>query len=123
MNLDKDGTYYVTYTCQDGGGNKATPKKRKIVVSKTFQEDWWEGEASIQMTGYTKTTFKAAQQLGFRTALANSLQLPVDEVTITSMTNGKKSNSLVVAFLVKCVQESLIREVNATSSFLYVSWC
>ena len=73
-------------------GQKATPKQRTIVVSlfhflleahplcvsqvdPKYQDDWWEGEASIQMTGYTPKGFGKTEQEQFRTALAASLTI------------------------------------------------
>jgi hypothetical protein len=56
-------------------GRQATPKKRKIVVDSKYRDDWWEGEAKIQMTGYTKATFGKVQQKEFQTALAKALSI------------------------------------------------
>jgi hypothetical protein len=111
VNLAMIGTYHVQYTCTDGSGQKATPKQRTIVVDPKYQDDWWEGEASIQMTGYTPKGFGKTEQDQFRTALAASLTINKKELTITSVSAGKVENSVNIAFKISVVQETLINEI------------
>jgi hypothetical protein len=118
-NLNKAGSYTVTYHCKNTQGLEATPKTRTITVDPKFQEDWWEGEAEIQIGGYDKKSFGKAEEREFRSALAASLNIPEENVEIEEIEEGdaktnkmlKETKSINIHFRIKVVQEALIYEL------------
>ena len=77
VELKTPGTYTVKYSCKNSDGLKASPKSRTVVIDPKYAEDWWEGEANIQIGGYTAKTFGALERKEFVKSLATSLDIPV----------------------------------------------
>jgi len=119
--LGTPGTYKIKYTCTNTNGLKATPKTRTIIVDNSFKEDWWEGEAEIQIGGYDSKGFGAQQRVQFKKALAKALDIPMSNIDIDSVTTGDaKTNKMLnekksvnIHFKIKVVQEALIYELVA----------
>ena len=119
VNLNKAGTYKITYKCKNTQGLEATPKSRTITVDPKFQEDWWEGEAEIQIGGYNKASFGKREESEFRSALAAALNIPEENVEIEEIEEGdektnkmlKETKSINIHFRIKVVQEALIYEL------------
>jgi len=121
VKLNTPGTYTVKYTCVNTNGLKATPATRTIIVDKGFKEDWWEGEAEIQIGGYDSKSFGTQQRLEFKKALATSLDIPEANIDLNSVSAGDaatnkmlhEDKSVNIHFTIKVVQEALIYELVA----------
>jgi hypothetical protein len=119
VNLKKAGTYTIKYNCKNSDGVSASPKARTVIVDPAQIDDWWEGEAQIQIGGYSSKTFGPLQKKEFGLALATSLDIPKSCVEITGVKDGTAAiNKLLDAkisvdihFQIKVMQETLINEV------------
>ena len=60
----------------------------------------WEGEAQIEVGGYTSKTFDAAKRKGFATGLAAALVIDPAEVFVTSVRLAPAPRSLWPCFVV-----------------------
>jgi len=123
VNLAAPSTYFVTYDCVSPSGAPATPKTRKIIVDDEYAEDFWEGDAQIELGGYDEATFGRHEQLLFLKALAKALVLPESALEITelgaaapdeeliSVNTHEKEKSVIVQWRIMVTQYALIEEV------------
>jgi hypothetical protein len=78
-----------------------------------YSDDYWEGEADIQLDGYTRKTF-VPHQAAFLKALGTALGISEKELSISEISEYKDDtgkHGVSLKFNLKVAQEALIKEV------------
>ena len=121
VRLDRPGKYTIRYGCVTKDGYKAVPIVRTVIVSDSVTPQYWHVRAAADVELSHATASSLVVQRKAQSALAQQLDVPLADVSITSVKYADKGgfatghfaarSIMTVAFDLKTTQAALAEDI------------